>query len=65
MLQKKMAEYVANGAQLGWLIDPVKQQVFVYRPGAAVEHLKNPPTLSGEPVLAGFTLELARIWGGA
>ncbi len=65
VLQRKMAEYIANGAQLGWLIDPVKKQVFVYRPGAAVEHLKNPQTLSGEPVLAGFTLELSRIWDRA
>lgn len=65
VLQRKMAEYIANGAQLGWLIDPVKKQVFVYRPGAAVEHLKNPQTLSGEPVLAGFTLELSRIWDKA
>ena len=62
MLQEKMAEYLANGARLGWLIDPLEKQVFVYRPGAPVEHLKEPATLSGEPVLAGFTLELARVW---
>ncbi len=61
-LQKKMALYIANGARLGWLLDPLERQVFVYRPGAKVEHLKNPATLSGEPVLAGFTLDLARVW---
>ena len=61
-LQAKMAEYIANGARLGWLIDPLKKQVFVYRPDAPVEHLQNPTTLSGEPVLAGFTLDLARVW---
>lgn len=61
-LQKKMAEYIANGARLGWLIDPLEKQVFVYRPDAPVEHLPNPATLSGEPVLAGFTLDLARVW---
>ena len=61
-LQKKMAEYIANGARLGWLIDPLERQVFVYRPATPVEHLKNPATLSGEPVLAGFTLDLARVW---
>ena len=61
-LQKKMAEYLANGARLGWLIDPLERQVFVYRPGAPVEHLQDPATLSGEPVLAGFTLDLARVW---
>ena len=31
----KMREYIENGAQLGWLIDPVQQQVYVYRPNAA------------------------------
>ena len=62
-LQKKMAEYIVNGARLGWLIDPLEKQVFVYRPGEKkAEHLKNPATLSGEPVLAGFTLDLTRIW---
>ncbi len=57
-----MVEYIDNGARLGWLIDPLEKQVFVYRPGEPVEHLKAPATLSGEPVLAGFTLDLARVW---
>ena len=61
-LKEKMAEYLANGARLGWLIDPLEKQVFVYRPDAPVEHLKELATLSGEPVLAGFTLGLARVW---
>ena len=61
-LQEKMAEYLATGARLGWLIDPLEKQVFVYRPDAPVEHLKNPAVLSGEPVLVGFTLDLARVW---
>ena len=61
-LQEKMAEYIANGAQLGWLIDPLERQVFVYRPGQPVEHLQDPATLPGEPVLTGFTLDLARVW---
>ena len=61
-LHEKMAEYIENGARLGWLIDPFEKQVFVYRPGQQIEHLQNPATLSGEPVLAGFTLDLARVW---
>ena len=35
-----MHEYMENGAQLGWLIDPLASQVFVYRPGAPVERLE-------------------------
>ena len=61
-LQEKMLDYLSNGARLGWLIDPLEKQAFVYRPGQEVQHLLNPATLSGEPVLAGFTLDLARVW---
>jgi Uma2 family endonuclease len=60
-LQKKMDEYIANGARLGWLIDPIKRQVHIYRPGKAVERLDEPQTLSGEDVLPGFVLDLTDI----
>jgi Uma2 family endonuclease len=60
-LQKKMEEYLANGAQLGWLIDPIKQRVHIYRPDTPVEILDSPTQLSGEPLLKGFALKLAGI----
>jgi Uma2 family endonuclease len=60
-LQDKMEEYIANGAQLGWLIDPKEKKVHVYRPGAQVEVLDNPTEVSGEPLLKGFTLKLEGI----
>src|SRR5581483_11618039 len=61
-LQEKMAEYLANGARLGWLIDPREARVHVYRPGRPVEVLQRPDRLSGEGVLPGFELELTPIW---
>jgi len=61
-LRTKMQEYMNNGTQLGWLIDPQTRQVEIYRAGQAVEVLKNPSVLSGEAVLPGFTLRLQRIW---
>ncbi|MBI3651134.1 MAG: Uma2 family endonuclease [Acidobacteria bacterium] len=61
-LQDKMLEYMENGAQLGWLIDPKSKQVFIYRPNQPVECLDNPATVSGELVLQGFVLNLAEIW---
>jgi Uma2 family endonuclease len=61
-LQQKMGEYMANGAQLGWLVDPQERQVYVYRPGAAVEQLNSPHAISGEPLLRGLELELQEIW---
>jgi Uma2 family endonuclease len=56
--RKKLAEYVAQGARLGWLIDPETGEVEVYRPGRPVEVLKRPATLSGEDVPPGFVLDL-------
>ena len=61
-VQAKMQEYLDNGAQLGWLIDPIEKKVYIYRPQAPVECLDNPQTISGEPVLPGFVLELGRVW---
>ena len=62
MLQAKMAEYIENGVRLGWLLDPFVRQVHVYRLGQAVEILDDPETISGDPVLPGFTLNLQEIW---
>jgi Uma2 family endonuclease len=62
MLQAKMEEYIANGAQLGWLIDPFEKNVYIYRPRTPVECLKNPATVSGDPVLHGFVFQIAELW---
>jgi len=61
-LQEKMQEYLDNGAQLGWLLDPLERKVWVYRPGAEVRCFNHPARVSGEPVLPGFVLQLERIW---
>lgn len=61
-LQAKMREYIENGAQLGWLIDPTKRKVYVYRPNKEVEILNEPKEISGEPLLPEFTLELKDFW---
>jgi len=60
-LQQKMEEYIENGAQLGWLIDPIEKKVHIYRPGAPVEILDQPKEISGEPLLKGFMLKLEGI----
>ena len=59
-LRRKMERYMANGAQLGWLIDPRRRRVYVYRPGVDVEVLEDPETISGEPVMSGFVFEVRR-----
>ena len=62
-LQGKMQEYIDNGAQLGWLIDPEAKRVYVYRPDSPVECLERPAEISADPVLAGFVLDLRTFWG--
>lgn len=65
-LQSKMREYIANGLQLGWLLDPKTPLVEIYRANGEVEtltvSLDNLPNLSGESVLPGFILNLAAIF---
>ena len=60
--QAKMLEYLANGARLGWLLDPQAERVYMFRPGQPAEVLENPETVSGDPVLPGFVLNLRDIW---
>lgn len=61
-LHEKMQEYLDNGVQLGWLIDPFEKCVHVYRPNQPVETLNNPASVSGEPVLPGFMLRVRELW---
>jgi Uma2 family endonuclease len=61
-LQAKMQEYIDNGASLGWLIDRQNQKVYIYRPSQEVEILDNPESVSGNPELPGFMLQMAKIW---
>lgn len=62
-LQAKLAEYLANGAELGWLIDPLERKVHVCRPGHSPVILADPVEVAGDPTLPGFVLKLAEIWG--
>ena len=54
-LQNKMAEWMAGGVRLGWLIDARQRQVHIYRAGQTEPQLlEDPETLDGEDVLPGF-----------
>ena len=57
-----MIECMKNGAELGWLIDPIERRVNIYRPHAAVECLADSKGVGGEPVLRKFELDLSEIW---
>lgn len=62
VLQARMQEYVDAGVRLGWLIDPESKTVWIYEQGKPVSKLDCPNTISGDPVLLGFVLELGPIW---
>lgn len=62
-LKEKMLEYQSEpGFQLGWLIDPQNRRVYIYLPNQEEQILENPETVSGEPVLPGFVLNMSEIW---
>jgi Uma2 family endonuclease len=61
-LPEKMREWIENGAQLAWLIDPETRGVEIYRADGGVEILTHPVSLRGEGLVAGFTLDLLPVW---
>jgi Uma2 family endonuclease len=61
LLKAKMEEYIANGARLGWLLDPIRNRAYLYVPGKQVEVVDAPETLSGDPVLPGFRFNFREI----
>ena len=62
-LQEKMSEWIANGAELAWLVDPSRKAVEIYRPGREPEVREGGSAVEGEGPVAGFVLELRKLWG--
>ena len=60
--QRKMRFWMAQGVQLGWLIDPFADTAHIYRPDREPELLQRPNSLSGEDVLPGLVVDLSRVW---
>jgi Uma2 family endonuclease len=60
----KMEQWIANGAQLAWLIDGDAQTVYVYRKGHPVKTHRAIAKLAGEGPVEGFVLQLTAIWKG-
>ena len=60
-LKEKLSEYIANGARLGWLLDPMNKTAYVYRPGQEPQRLDNPDWIEGETVLPGFRFNFQEI----
>ena len=61
--REKLAFSRANGCPLGWLIDPERMRVLVYRPGRRAKKLPHDGVLEGDPVLPGYRLPVAELFG--
>ena len=61
--KQKLEHSVASGCALGWYIDPERETIDVYRPGADPERLSPDGFLDGAPVLPGFRLAVADVFG--
>ncbi len=63
-LKNKMTNsWIKNGVRLGWLIDPYKERIYIYRPNQKPKEIKgfDGKTVSGEDVLKGFELNLEKM----
>jgi Uma2 family endonuclease len=62
-LSSRLTWCVGHGVRLGWLIQPTKRRVYVFRPDQPRSILEEGETLDGSDVLPGFQLPLAEIFG--
>jgi Uma2 family endonuclease len=60
-LKAKMEEYLDNGVQLAWLLDPIDNRAYIYRASKPVQEIDKPEVLSGEPVLPLFHFDFREI----
>lgn len=61
-LQNKMEAFMKNGVLLGWLIDPEIETIYIYKANGEREVKQGfAGTLSGEPTLNGFHLNLEEL----
>ncbi len=62
LTRAKMAEWMENGAELGWMIDCAARTVTVYRAGQEPEEIVGAASIAGEGPVAGFVLDLEALW---
>lgn len=62
--RKKMALWMANGVELGWLIDGDARRVYVYRGASEPRVVADAEGIAGEGPIEGFVLPLGEVWEG-
>lgn len=61
-LDEKVADYLAAGVPLIWVVSPVTRTVLVYHADGAVRRLAHTDHLTADPVLAGFRVPVADLF---
>ena len=59
--EQKMESWIANGALLGWLVNPYSKTVLVYRPGHEAE-VETGKQVSGSGPVQRLVLDLSEVW---
>ena len=62
VLQAKMEMWVSQGARLGWLVDPLEELVWVYRPERETERIERPLSLAAAEISDDLVIDLSRVW---
>jgi Uma2 family endonuclease len=57
----KLEAWIANGVEVGWLIDPEARQVHVYAQGGETR-VESGPSVAGSGPVDGFVLDLEEVW---
>jgi Uma2 family endonuclease len=57
----KVADWLAAGTRIVWVVDPEWREARVYRPDGSLSVLRDRDSLDGEDVLPGFTCPLSEV----
>ena len=60
--RQKMDMWIAQGARLGWLVDPFQELVWIYRPEQEPERVERPDSLTAVEIAEDLTIDFTRIW---
>ena len=61
-VEEKVAEYLAAGVRLIWVVNPKTKSVHVYRPGNEVLRVSGDDELTGGEVLPGFAVQVSELF---
>ena len=61
----KVCEWVAAGAEVGWMVDPFERTVHVVRPGPLIERHDDPGMLPVGPEVPGLEIDFDAVWRAA